>query len=53
MDKKLVMLGMIIGSTLGSYIPVWFGVSLFSFSSVIGTFVGGVFGIWVVFRFSN
>jgi len=53
MDKKLVMLGMIIGSTIGAYVPVWFGASVFSFSSVLGTAIGGIIGIWVVFKLFN
>lgn len=53
MDKKLVGLGMIIGSTLGGYIPTWFGASIFSFTSIIGTFVGGIIGIWLAVKISE
>ena len=41
------MLGMIVGSTLGTYVPVWFGADSFSFASVIGAFLGGLVGIWI------
>jgi len=51
MDKKLVMLGMIVGSYIGAYVPIWFGASSFSFASVVGTFVGGMCGILIVVRF--
>jgi len=47
------MLGMIIGSTLGAYVPVWFGASTFSLSSVIGTFLGGIIGIMLVVKLSG
>jgi len=52
MDKKLVGLGMIIGSTLGGYAPTWFGASAFSFTSIVGAFVGGILGIWLMVKIS-
>jgi hypothetical protein len=51
MDKKLVGLGMIVGSTLGGYVPTWFGVSAFSYISILGGFFGGILGIWLAVRF--
>ena len=53
MDKKLVGLGVLIGSTIGSYVPTWFGAGYFSFYSILGAFVGGILGIWAAFRFSD
>lgn len=50
--KKLVMLGMIIGSIVGGYIPTYFGASFLSFSSVIGNAVGGLAGIILVYKFT-
>ena len=50
MNKKVVMLGMVVGSTIGSYIPVMCGASGISFSSIFGAFVGGALGIWLTFR---
>jgi len=50
MDKRLVLFGMFVGSTLGAYVPVWFGASTFSFSSVLGTFIGGILGIWIIVK---
>ncbi|MBI3443077.1 hypothetical protein HY008_00195 [Candidatus Woesebacteria bacterium] len=49
-DKSLVMLGMIVGSLIGSYIPVFFGASLFSFASLAGNAVGGIIGIVIANR---
>ena len=53
MDKRLVVLGMLIGSTLGGYVPTWFGANAFSYTSIIGAFVGGIAGIWIVAHFSE
>ena len=48
MSKKgTVMLGMVVGSTIGGYLPILFGVSAFSFTSLITGFIGGILGIWI------
>jgi hypothetical protein len=49
--KSVVMTGMILGSIAGGYLPVLFGVSLFSFSSIIWTAVGGFLGIWISYKY--
>lgn len=51
MDKKIIILSMIVGSTIGGAIPTLFGSSAFSFSSIILGAVGGVIGIWLAFKF--
>lgn len=51
MDKKVIMLGMVFGSIIGGYIPTLFGASIFSFSSIIFTAIGGFLGIWVAYKF--
>jgi len=51
MDKKVVMLGMVFGSTIGGYIPTMFGADSFSLSCVFWGFVGGLLGIWLTFKF--
>ncbi|MEI7513471.1 MAG: hypothetical protein WCJ74_02525 [bacterium] len=53
MDKKAIYVGLIIGSVLGSYVPTWFGAGIFSVSSVLGGAVGGILGIWLVYKLSN
>jgi hypothetical protein len=53
MDKKLVMLGMVIGSTIGGFVPTLFGVDSFSFITLFGTLIGGVLGIWAAMRLSE
>lgn len=49
-SKKLIWDGMFIGSALGGYVPLLWGGSGFSFSSVILTAMGGFLGILVGFK---
>jgi hypothetical protein len=53
MNKKLIFLGLIIGSTIGGYLPVIFGLSAFSMTSVICGAIGGILGIWLAFKLLN
>jgi hypothetical protein len=50
MDKKVVMLGMVFGSVAGGYLPTFFGVGAFSFTSVFCGFLGGIVGIWFSYK---
>jgi hypothetical protein len=47
------MLGMVIGSSIGSMIPMLWGASIFSYWSVIFTFIGGILGIWAGFKLNQ
>jgi hypothetical protein len=51
--KTIIMIGVIIGSTVGGYIPTLFGASLFSMASVIGNTIGGLVGIYVGYKISK
>ncbi len=51
MDKKVIMIGMLFGSTLDAYFPTFFGAGMFSISSVIGGAVGGIIGIFLTFKY--
>jgi hypothetical protein len=44
---------MIIGSIAGGFVPTIFGAGAFSFSSLLGSVVGGILGIWITFKISN
>jgi len=46
------MLGLFIGSTIGSYIPALFGASLISFSSIFFSAIGGVIGVYITYKLS-
>ena len=51
--KKVVMLGMIIGSLIGGYAPVLIGINPLSFISLLTSAVGGVIGIIVASKLIN
>jgi hypothetical protein len=48
--KKMVMVGMIIGSTAGSYLPLVWGGSAFSMTSILLGVAGGFLGIWAGYK---
>jgi uncharacterized membrane protein YeaQ/YmgE (transglycosylase-associated protein family) len=43
----MIMLGMIVGSLAGGYIPSLVGADSFSLTSLLGSIVGGILGIWI------
>ena len=51
--KSIVMMSFVVGSLLGSYLPVLFGVGAFSYTSIITGAIGGVIGIYVGYKLSN
>jgi hypothetical protein len=50
MSKRAIWFGMFVGSTLGGLLPMLWHASVFSVSSVLLSTVGGVAGIWAVYR---
>lgn len=52
-SKKMIWLGMIVGSAAGGYVPLMWGGSAFSFSSIVLAAVGGFLGIWFGYKISN
>jgi len=54
MNKKtLIWIGLFIGSAIGGYLPALWGASVFSLSSVLGSAIGGIGGIWLGFKMGN
>ena len=53
MTKGMVYLGAGIGGTIGGYLPVLLGADGFSGWSILGSLIGGLFGIWVVYKLAN
>ncbi len=49
--KKMIMLGMAICSIAGGYLPALFGYDGLM-ASLLGSFIGGIIGIWIGYRFS-
>lgn len=44
--KTFVWIGVAVGSTIGSFLPMLWGGSAFSMSSVLLSGVGGALGVW-------
>jgi hypothetical protein len=53
MDKKIIYIGMLVGSIAGGYIPVLWGAGIFSVTSVLFGGLGGIAGIWIAYRLSR
>jgi uncharacterized membrane protein YeaQ/YmgE (transglycosylase-associated protein family) len=52
-SKTMVMIGLTIGSLVGGYIPTFFGAGVFSFASLIGSTVGGIVGIYIMYKLTQ
>ena len=50
--KKLIMLGMAVGSIVGGYLPALFGFDDLMVS-LLGSLIGGIIGIWIGYKFSG
>ncbi len=53
MEKKTIMLGMVVGSSVGSFVPMLWGADILSFSSIIFAAIGGLFGIWGAYKLAQ
>ncbi len=53
MDKKIIYIGMVIGSVVGGYLPTIFGIGAFSITSVFCGGLGGIIGIWLAWKISR
>ena len=51
--KVMIMLGMIIGSFAGGYLPGLLGADGLSLASLLGSGAGGILGIWIAFRLTR
>jgi uncharacterized membrane protein YeaQ/YmgE (transglycosylase-associated protein family) len=46
----LIILGMTIGSVAGGYVPMLWGDSFLSFTSILTSGVGSIIGIWIMYK---
>jgi hypothetical protein len=53
MTKTIIAIGVIVGSTIGGYVPALWGADIFSISSIFFSFLGGILGVWLGYRFSR
>ena len=51
--KFILMTGMVLGSSAGSWIPMLWGAGWFSLTSVFFGFLGGLGGIWAAYRLTR
>ena len=51
--KVAVMLGMIVGSSVGGYAPILIGISPFSFTSLLTSAIGGIIGIVIAYKLTS
>jgi hypothetical protein len=50
MNKKVLWMCMAVGSTIGGYLPTFFGQGSFSLASIVGSGLGGVAGVFAAQR---
>jgi hypothetical protein len=48
--KSILMIGMSVGSSVGSAVPLLWGAGWLSFASVLFGLLGGLAGIWLAFK---
>lgn len=53
MQKGIIMIGLFVGSSIGSYLPVLWGGSLLSFTSVLLGAIGGLAGVWAGYKITQ
>jgi hypothetical protein len=52
-QKTIIWIGVIVGSTIGGYIPTFFGSSFLSLASLIGNTIGGFVGLYLAYKFTS
>ncbi len=50
-SRSLIWIGILIGSTIGGFIPELWGAGLFSYSSLLLSGIGAFLGIWIALKF--
>lgn len=49
-SNKITWIFVAVFGTIGGFIPLLWGETAFSFSSLIFNGIGGIFGIWLAYR---
>ena len=51
--KRLIWIGMAVGSTAGGFLPNLWGASVLSIAGFVCSGLGGLFGIWIAYKAAN
>lgn len=51
--KQLIGLGVLVGSTVGGYVPGLWGAGAFSLSSIVLGTVGALVGVWFGYTYGS
>jgi hypothetical protein len=50
-DKTTLYVAVIIGTTIGGFVPAVFGAGLLSMWGIIGSTVGGILALWLAWKY--
>lgn len=53
MERTIYYIALIVGTSLGSYLPTLFGVGFFSPWSILGSLIGGLLFLYFAYKFMN
>ena len=51
-DKRMLWMCLVVGSTLGGFVPEAWGASAFGVASIVGSGIGAIVGVWAAARIS-
>jgi len=51
--RGLLMMGLLIGSLIGGYIPSLFGAGFLSIWGLVGSTIGAILGLWITYRIAT
>jgi uncharacterized membrane protein YeaQ/YmgE (transglycosylase-associated protein family) len=51
--KQVIWMGMLLGSTIGGFIPTLWGAGFLSFSSLIFSTLGAMAGIYITYKLTH
>lgn len=52
-QNALITIGLLLGSTIGGFIPNLWGAGMFSMSSIFFSAIGGILGLYFGFKISQ
>jgi hypothetical protein len=52
MEKRILWMCLVLGSTLGGFVPEAWGADSFDVASIVGSAIGAIVGVWAATRIS-